>query len=210
MKRVLLALALSAPLAVMAAEATKDPLVKGDAAAGEAKAAACVACHGPAGNSAAPTFPKLAGQSSKYIYEQLVAFKSGKRNNPIMMPQAATQSDQDMRNLAAYFAAQKASPGVASKESVVIAEKIYRAGIPAKAVPACAACHGPTGAGSAASGFPRIGGQHSTYTSSALQRLRGTYAESLPEGNVKMMASIATKLSDQEIEALASYVNGLQ
>lgn len=210
MKRVLLALALSAPLAVMATEVAKDPLVKGDVAAGETKAAACVACHGPAGNSAAPTFPKLAGQSSKYLYEQMVAFKSGKRNNPIMMPQASSQSDQDMRNLAAYFAAQKAGPGVASKASVAIAEKIYRAGIPAKGVPACAACHGPSGAGSAASGFPRIGGQHATYTSGALQRLRGTYAESLPEGNVKMMASIASKLSEQEVEALASYINGLQ
>jgi cytochrome c553 len=210
MKRVLLALALFAPLAVLATESAKDPLVKGDAAAGETKAAACVACHGPAGNSAAPTFPKLAGQSSKYIYEQLTAFKSGKRNNPIMMPQAATLSDQDMRDLAAYFAAQKPAPGVASKESVAIAEKIYRAGIPAKGVPACAACHGPTGAGSTPSGFPRIGGQQATYTSGALQRLRSGYAESLPEGNVKTMASIASKLSDQEIEALASYVNGLQ
>lgn len=210
MKHVLLALILSAPLAVLANEAAKDPLVKGDAIAGETKAAACIACHGPAGNSAAPTFPKLAGQSSKYIYEQMVAFKSGKRNNPIMMPQAATQSDQDMRDLAAYFAAQKPAPGVASKAAVAIAEKIYRAGIPAKGVPACAACHGPTGAGSAASGFPRIGGQQATYSASSLQRLKGTYAESLPEGNVKMMASIASKLSDQEIEALASYVNGLQ
>jgi cytochrome c553 len=210
MKRVLLALALFAPLAVLATESAKDPLVKGDAAAGETKAAACVACHGPVGNSAAPTFPKLAGQSSKYIYEQLTAFKSGKRNNPIMMPQAATLSDQDMRDLAAYFATQKPAPGVASKESVAIAEKIYRAGIPAKGVPACAACHGPTGAGSTPSGFPRIGGQQATYTSGALQRLRSGYAESLPEGNVKTMASIASKLSDQEIEALASYVNGLQ
>ena len=210
MKRVLLALALSAPFAVFASEAAKDPLIKGDAAAGEAKATACVACHGPAGNSAAPTFPKLAGQSSKYIYEQLVAFKSGKRNNPIMMPQAAMQSDADMRNLAAYFSAQKPAPGVASKDSVAVAEKIYRAGVPTKGIPACSACHGPSGAGNAASGFPRIGGQHSTYTSGSLQRLRSTYAESLPEGNVKMMASIATKLSDQEIEALASYINGLQ
>lgn len=210
MKRVLLALALSAPLAVMATEAAKDPLVKGDAVAGEAKAATCVACHGPAGNSAAPTFPKLAGQSSKYLYEQMAAFKSGKRNNPVMAPQAAGLSDQDMRNISAYFAAQKAGPGVASKDAVAVAEKIYRAGIPAKSIPACAACHGPAGAGSAASGFPRIGGQHAAYSSSALQRLRGSYAESLPESNVKMMASIASKLSDQEIEALASYVNGLQ
>ena len=210
MKHVLLALVLSAPFVVVANESAKDPLVKGDVAAGEAKATACVACHGPAGNSAAPTFPKLAGQSSKYLYEQLTAFKSGKRNNPIMMPQAATQSDADMRNLAAYFAAQKPAPGVASKESVAVAEKIYRAGLPAKGVPACAACHGPAGAGSAPSGFPRIGGQHSTYTSGSLQRLRSGYSESLPEGNVKTMASIASKLSDQEIEALASYVNGLQ
>ena len=209
MKHVLLALALFAPLAVLATESAKDPLVKGSAAAGETKAATCVACHGPAGNSAAPTFPKLAGQSSKYLFEQLLAFKSGKRSNPVMAPQAATLSEQDMRDVSAYFAAQKGAPGVASKASVAIAEKIYRAGVPAKSIPACAACHGPAGAGSAPSGFPRIGGQHSTYTSGSLQRLRSSYSESLPEGNVKTMALIASKLSDQEIEALASYVNGL-
>lgn len=210
MKHVLLALALSVPMAAFAGAAAQDPLVKGNAAEGEAKAATCAACHGPAGNSAAPTFPKLGGQSSKYIYEQLVAFKNGKRSNPVMAPQAAGLSDADMRNLAAYYGAQKASAGVASKDSVAIAEKIYRAGIPAKGVPACSACHGPTGAGSAASGFPRIGGQHASYITAALQRLRSGYADSQPQGNLKMMGVIATKLSDQEIGALASYVNGLQ
>ncbi|HWU68744.1 MAG TPA: c-type cytochrome [Stenotrophobium sp.] len=211
MKRVLLILALSVPFAVFAAEQTaQDPFVKGDAAAGATKAAVCGACHGPTGNSTAPNFPKLAGQNSKYILEQLQNFKSGKRVNPIMQPQASALSDQDMQNLAVHFAAGTMSPGVASKDAVAIAEPIYRAGIAARGIPACAACHGPTGAGVPASGYPRIGGQHATYLASSLRRLHDMNAESLPDGNVKIMSSIAAKLSDKEMDALASYINGLQ
>jgi cytochrome c553 len=210
MKRVLLALALSVPLAAFADDAAKDLFVKGDAAGGATKAAVCGACHGPTGNSSAPNYPKLAGQSSKYIYEQLVAFKAGKRQNPIMMPQAAGQSDQDMRDLAVHFASLKPTPGVASKDSLVIGDKLYRAGAADRGIPACASCHGPVGAGQPSAGFPRIGGQNAEYVAASLQRLHGTETESLPEGNVKMMASIAAKLSDKEIAALASYLNGLQ
>lgn len=210
MKRVLLALALSVPFAAFADEAAKDPFVKGDAAAGAAKAAVCGACHGPTGNSSAPNYPKLAGQSSKYIYEQLVAFKSGARQNPIMMPQAMGQSDQDMKNLAVHFASLKPTPGVANKDAVATVGKLYRAGDASRGIPACASCHGPVGAGNPSAGYPRIGGQNAEYAAAALSRLHGTATESLAEGNVKMMATIAAKLSDKEIEALASYLNGLQ
>jgi cytochrome c553 len=210
MKRVLLAVALFAPLAAFAAEAAKDLFVKGDAANGATKAAVCGACHGPTGNGSAPIYPKLAGQSSKYIYEQLVAFKAGTRNNPIMMPQAANQSDQDMRDVAAHFASLKLTPGLASKDAVAVAGKLYRAGAADRGIPACGSCHGPVGAGNPAAGYPRIGGQNAQYVAASLQRLHGYAVESLPEGNVKMMAAIAAKLSDKEIEALASYLNGLQ
>ncbi|MGH8460351.1 MAG: c-type cytochrome [Stenotrophobium sp.] len=211
MKRALLIFALSVPFVVFAADqASQDPFVKGDAASGATKAAVCGACHGPTGNSAAPNFPNLAGQSSKYIDEQLQDFKSGKRVNPVMQPQAASLSDQDMRDLAAHFAAGTMSPGVASKDAVAIAEPIYRAGIADRGIPACAACHGPTGAGNPAAGYPRIGGQHATYLAGSLRRLHDMSAESLPDGNVKIMSSIAAKLSDKEMDALASYLNGLQ
>jgi cytochrome c553 len=127
MKRVLIALALSAPLFAAAADeaapaAAKDAFTQGDAAAGQAKAATCFACHGPGGNGAInPAWPKLAGQHSAYIVEQLNEFKSGQRKVAVMMGQAATLSDDDMHNLAAYFAAQKPVPGVASKDAVAVA-----------------------------------------------------------------------------------------
>src|SRR5882757_7296504 len=142
MKRVLIALALCAPLFVAAADeaapaaAAKDAFTQGDATAGASKAPVCFACHGPGGNGAInPEWPKLAGQHSSYIAEQLADFKSAKRKNPVMLGQAAGLSDDDMHNLAAYFATQKAIPGVASKDSIAIAEKLYRAGDAARGVP---------------------------------------------------------------------------
>ena len=163
-----------------------------------------------AGNSANAEWPKLAGQSPKYLFEQLAAFKSGARKNPLRTPQAAALSEQDMKDLAAHYGAQKPAPGVASKDAVAVAQKLYRAGDAARGLPACAACHGPAGAGNAAAGYPRLGGQHATYNTAALNRLRAAASEPLPDGNLKAMASIAAKLSDAEIAALASYVNGLQ
>jgi cytochrome c553 len=214
MKRVLIALALSAPLFVAVADeaapaAAKDAFTQGDATAGGTKAAACFACHGPGGNGAInPAWPKLAGQHSSYIAGQLADFKAGKRKNPVMLGQAATLSDEDMKNLGAFFAAQKPVPGVGSKDAVAIAQKLYRAGDAARGVPACSACHGPTGDGNAAGQFPRLGGQNSGYVATQLSSYKS--GERGAEGKGQMMAAIAAKLSDQEIQALASYVSGLQ
>src|ERR1044071_2931530 len=114
--------------------------------------ATCAACHGPGGNSSNPEWPKLAGQSAKYIYTQLVAFKSATRKQPIMMGQATLLSDQEMRDVAAFFAQQKQQPGVASPASVQVAEKIFRAGDAKRELPACMSCHGPKGLGNPAAG----------------------------------------------------------
>ena len=213
MKRVLLAAVLSAPLwvsmSVHASEAALDPITQGNAEAGAAKAAACGACHGPGGNSANPEWPKLAGQSSRFIVEQLQQFKSGKRMNPLMAGQAAALSDQDMKDIGAYYAAQKAGPGVASEAAVTAVQGLYRGGDATRGLPACAACHGPVGAGVAPAAYPRIGGQHSVYVANRLRLYRDAAKTTLPDGNFKSMAAVAGKLSDQEIEALASYVNGL-
>lgn len=209
MKRVLLAAVLCAPAIVWAEGAAKDPFTQGSAEAGAAKAATCAACHGPGGNSSNPEWPKMAGQSARFTYEQLQLFKTGKRLNPLMNAQAAALSDQDMRDLAAYFAVQPATPGVASPAVVATAQKLYRAGDARKGLAACAACHTPNGAGVPAASYPRIGGQHAVYVANRLRAYRETAQTELPDGNYKIMAAVAAKLSDAEIEALASYVNGL-
>jgi len=208
MKRVLLALLLSAPLAVFAESAIDNPVVGGSSEAGATKAAACAACHGPAGRSSVPTWPKLAGQSAAYLVKQLQDFKSGARKNPIMAGQVAALSEQDMKDLAAYFSAQKADPGVASESAIAVAQPIYRAGVAARGIPACAGCHGPDGSGNLAAGYPRLGGQHATYVAAQLHAYHNGERGAGATG--KMMATIASPLTDAEIEALASYVNGLQ
>lgn len=215
MKRVLIALALCAPLFVAAADdtapaaASKDAFTQGDATAGAAKAPVCFACHGPGGNGAInPEWPKLAGQHSSYIAEQLGEFKGAQRKNPVMLGQASALSDDDMHNLAAYFATQAVVPGVASKDAIAVAQPLYRAGDAARGIPACAACHGPTGAGNAAAQFPRIGGQNSAYAANQLKSYKS--GERGAAGKGQIMATIAAKLSDQEIQALSSYVSGLQ
>ena len=207
MKRLLL-LSLLACAGSAFAENPADPFVNGNAEAGAAKAATCAACHGPGGNSVNPEWPKLAGQNSKYIYTQLVAFKSGTRKQPIMMGQATLLSDQEMRDVAAFFSAQKQQPGVASPDSVKVAEKIFRAGDVKRDLPACESCHGPKGVGNPGSGYARIGGQHAAYTAGQLKNFRS--GERNQGANGQMMTAVASKLTDAEIEALASYLNGLQ
>lgn len=216
---VLVAVLLAAPAAWAEETAAKaDPFTGGNAEAGAGKAAVCGACHGPGGNSSNPEWPKLAGQHSAYLYSQLKVLKSKARPAPVMGPQAANLSDQDMRDLAAYFAAQPATPGVASPDSVKTAQQLYRAGDAARGLPACSACHGPQGAGNAAANYPRIGGQHSKYTAAMLRLLRSLAQQKIPQPQgvdaahwqrYETMSSIALKLTDAEIEALASYVNGL-
>jgi cytochrome c553 len=209
MKHVVLVAALLAAPCAWAQEAAgkADPFTGGSAEAGGGKAAVCGACHGPGGNSSNPEWPKLAGQHSAYLYDQLQLLKSGARKAPVMMPQATNLSDQDMRDVSAYFAAQKPTPGVGSPDSIKLAQKLFRAGDAQRGLPACAACHGPQGSGNAAAKYPRIGGQHAKYAAARLRALKSETA-SAHAGTV-VMAAVAAKLTDAEIEALASYVNGL-
>ena len=183
---------------VMAAEGSAD--------AGKQKSTACAACHGPDGNSANGQFPNLAGQHASYIYGQLKAFKSGDRKNAIMNGQAANLSDQDMKDLAAYFSSQTMKIGAANKDLVKKGENIYRGGDASKGLPACIGCHGPAGWGNAPAKFPRIGGQKPTYVVTQLQNYASGDRTTDPNG---MMRDIASKLSDDEMKAVASYVSGL-
>jgi len=210
MKRFLLVAALSvAPMAWAQDAGKADPFTGGDPQAGAGKAAVCGACHGPGGNSSNPEWPKLAGQHAAYTYHELKELKSGARKAPVMNAQAAPLSDQDMRDLAAYFAAQKPAPGVASPDAVPVAQKLFRAGDAGRQLPACSACHGPQGSGNAAAKYPRIGGQHARYTAAMLRNYRAQAGAANADPEAAIMASIAGKLTDAEIEALASYANGL-
>jgi cytochrome c553 len=174
--------------------------------AGQSKSAVCATCHGGAGNSLAPEWPKLAGQHREYLAKQLIDLKSGTRKSPVMGPMAEPLSDADIADLAAYFAAQKLEPGVAGADLVKTGERLYRAGNRATGLPACMACHGPAGAGNPAAGFPSLGGQHAAYTAIQLRAYR-----SGERGNDRagMMRSISARITDPEIEAVSSYIQGL-
>lgn len=180
----------------------------GDAAKGAIIAnQVCIACHGADGNSPISMYPTLAGQHPEYITKQLHNFKSGERKNAIMAGMVAALSDEDMANLGAYYASQTAKPGTAkSNGKGSVGEKIYKAGIAGMGVPACASCHGPTGAGVPVQ-FPRLAGQHADYTVAQLQTFRsGERANDA----AKMMRMIASKLSDQDMAAVADYIQGLR
>lgn len=188
--------------------ATAAPLSGGNADAGKTKANVCAACHGADGNSPNGQFPTLAGQHAGYIYDQLKLFKSGERSDPIMSSMAAGLSDQDMKDLAAYFSVQEIKPGPPSHGKLAeLGEAIYRNGDADAGVAACTACHGPTGLGNAAAGFPRIAGQHAAYIEEELKAFRdGTRAGS---AQAAIMQGVASGLSDDAIKALAAYVSGL-
>lgn len=178
----------------------------GDAKAGKAKAANCVGCHGVNGNSTNPAWPKLAGQHAAFIAKQLADFKSGKRNEPLMVAQVSGLSKQDMEDIGAYFAKQAGTQGATDEKLVTAGEKLYRAGNKESGVAACIACHGPTGAGNPAAKFPALSGQHAAYIEKAMKDFRSGKRSN--DAN-KMMRSIAGKMSDSEIKAVASYVSGL-
>lgn len=178
----------------------------GNAAAGEKKSGVCIACHGPKGNSTNPAWPKLAGQGAGYIAKQLADFKAGARKDPIMAGQAAALSSQDMADVAAYYSKQTISPASADKSKLTLGQNIYRGGIKEKAVAACIGCHGPSGAGNPAAKFPALGSQQSVYTVKAMKDFRSGARSNDPS---KMMRDIASRLSDKEIEAVASYIAGL-
>lgn len=196
-----------------AADDKKAP-VKADPAKGEAlytngdsarNIVACVSCHGAAGNSTITQNPKLAGQHEAYIAKQLLNFRTPDRNNPVMSPMAKALSDEDIHNVAAFLAAQAPKPGAAkNKDTIDLGKHIWRAGIAAKNVPACAGCHSPNGAGIPAQ-YPRLAGQHQDYTVAQLTNFRsGSRSNSAP------MTTIAERLSDKEIKAVADYIAGLK
>jgi cytochrome c553 len=197
----------AAPLAGAESEAKPDP-AKGQSIVNKV----CAACHGADGNSPTPANPKLAGQIPEYIQKQLGNFKSvqGKkadRENPVMGGMAASLSVQDARNVAAYFAAQAPKPGTAKHPELLwLGRKIWRGGDLSGGLPACAGCHGPAGAGLPAQ-YPRLAGQYPEYIEAQLKAFRA--GERRNDAN-RVMQSIAAKMSDPEIRAVADYISGLR
>jgi cytochrome c553 len=184
-----------------AAAPAKPDLAKGGAISSQV----CAACHTADGSRGSPANPILQGQHPEYLYKQLVEFKSGKRKNAIMSGMAAPLSEEDMRNVAAFYASKTAKPGFAkNKDLVPLGEKIWRGGIAERNVPACAACHGPTGAG-IPSQYPRLAGQHGDYVEAQMTAFR-----SGARANAPMMMAIAAKMNDKEIKAVSDYVAGLR
>ncbi|CAD5107418.1 c-type cytochrome [Zestomonas carbonaria] len=179
----------------------------GDATAGQAKVAVCGACHGPDGNSPAPNFPKLAGQGERYLLKQMHDIKSGNRPVLEMTGMLDNLSDQDMADIAAYFASQKMSVGAADPELVKRGEELFRGGKLADGMPACTGCHSPNGAGLAAAGFPHLGGQHAQYVAKQLTDFRE--GDRTNDGDAMIMRAIAAKLSNKDIAAVSSYIQGL-
>jgi cytochrome c553 len=193
---------------VLAAEQAAPAAPKGNAAAGQAiGSTVCAACHGPDGNSIGAPNPKLAGQHPEYLFKQMRNFKSSERVNPIMNGMIAAFNEDQMRDLAAYFGSQKQVGDQAkNKDTLELGQKIFRAGLAAKGLPACAGCHGPSGAGIPAQ-FPRIGGQLSDYLETQLKAFRDGTRANDPN---KMMRTVALKMTDAEIKAVADYTAGLR
>jgi len=178
----------------------------GDAESGQSKAAVCSGCHGADGNSMIPSFPKLAGQGEVYLLNQLKDIRDDVRNVPQMTGVLTGLGDQDLADIAAYYSSQTGTVGAANPELVELGRKVYRAGVAAKGVAACTACHSPTGAGNSQAGFPALGGQHADYIISQLKAYR---TETRNNGQAIMMQQVAALMSDKEIEAVASYIQGL-
>jgi cytochrome c553 len=185
------------------------PTKPGDATVGQTKAAACAACHGMDGNSSDAQYPKLAGQNESYIVRQLMNFKSGSRVNAIMQGMAAPLSPQDMHDIAAYFASQKVVPGVTDETLAGLGGKLFREGNPERQVPACMSCHGPDGRGNPGAKYPQIAGQHAEYVQKQLQGWHDGDNSRGSDAFAQIMPAIAQRLTQDEIVAVASYVEGL-
>jgi len=181
----------------------------GSVQAGESKSITCAACHGPDGNSQNPEWPNLAGQNEKYLVKSLQAYKDGSRSNVLMSGQVVTLSDEDISDIAAYYAAQTAVSSTADPKLVAQGERLYRGGNLERGVSACIACHGPTGRGNPAAGYPKLAGQHATYTAVQLRAYAAQERKSDVAEN-QMMRNVSALLTDDEINAVASYIQGLQ
>ena len=197
-------------MAVMAGSALA---LEGDVQAGEQKAQTCAACHGPQGNSAVPSFPKLAGQGAPYTVKQLKDIKSGLRPVPQMAGLLDNMDEQDFADIAVYYATQQPTIEKAAPDLVTLGERIYRGGVSERGVPACSGCHAPAGEGNAPAVFPRLAGQHAEYTASQLRAFRaaadGRDGRANDGDDARTMRTIAFRMSDREIEAVSSYIAGL-
>ena len=185
----------------------------GDAEAGQVKAATCVACHGVDGNSAVPTFPKLAGLGHKYLLKQMQDIRDGRRPVALMAGQVDNMTDEDLSDIAAFYDAQERSGSMSDPDKVALGRKVYLAGIADRQVPACSGCHSPTGNGNSLAGYPSLGGQHAEYIASQLKMFRKGYEDPTGRtngGDARIMRTTAFRMSDMEIEAVASYIAGLQ
>ena len=205
MKSLLTAIALtvaSAPVA--AAESATKSIYVGSADQGKAKSATCTACHGSNGNSAAADYPKLAGQHASYLASTLRAYRDGSRENAIMAGLAAVLSEEDIADLSAYYASQVVSSGAVQAELLERGEQLYRFGDTKKGISACAACHGPTGVGLASAVFPSLKGQWAGYSEAQLRAFRDGLRINV------MMSGVAQNMSDADIKAVSSYVEGLK
>jgi cytochrome c553 len=194
--------------ATPAAAAVAVAVKPGDATAGQAKAAVCGACHGMDGNSSDAQYPKLAGQSEQYIVRQLTDFKSGKRQNPIMMGMATPLSEQDMHDIGAYFSSKTALPGVADQALVEHGQTLFRQGDAKRDIPACMACHSIDGRGNPGAMYPQLTSQHAQYIEATLKSWHDgtTWGD---DAHSQIMPAIAKKLDADDIAALASYIEGL-
>jgi cytochrome c553 len=192
------------------------PYAEGSAQQGATKAAVCTACHGPNGNSTNPQWPKLAGQNAIYIDEQLRLFKAAVRNNPVMMPMGATLSDKDMADLSVYYETQTPVGAEADPSYWQGGQALYREGDASRNIPACVACHGPVGRGNLASGYPALRAQFSEYVVKQLNdyasgaRYAGAAAGKPTSRNGAMMATIAKRLTPEDIRNVASYIQGMR
>lgn len=184
-------------------------LATGDAAAGQAKAAVCTACHGMDGNSLVPNWPKLAGQHSAYLERQLGLIKGGLRPVPEMAGIVAGLGDDDFADLAAYFSSQTTASGLADETLLMSGERLYRAGLADKDIPACMSCHGPAGEGNPLAGYPSLAGQHAVYSEKMLKGFRAGSRWGEEDASSQIMVAVANRLTDDEIRAVSSYIQGL-
>lgn len=187
--------------------AIAGPSTAGDASLGAQKAAVCAACHGPGGSSINPEWPNLAGQNEGYVAQQLGSFKAGTRVNPLMTPMAAVLSEDDMQDLGANFAQQTPAGGEADASNWKAGEKLYRGGDKERGIPACIACHGPEGRGNGPAKYPALRAQHAVYTANQLKAFRDGSRKS--SGN-EIMQAVTERMTEDEMRALASYVQGLR
>ncbi len=183
-------------------------LAQGDAEAGKGKVDSCASCHAADGNSAIPANPKLAGQGEKYLLKQLRDIKDGSRPIALMVGQLDSLNDQDLADIAAYYAAQTQTDGAAQQEWVELGEEVYRNGNHERGIASCMGCHGPAGAGNAPAGYPRLAGQHAEYIAQQLRAF--SVGERQNDGEAKTMRDIAERMNENEIKAVASYIAGLR